>query len=80
MTPRGRLLVVDDDPGMVRSLCDVLRFSGWEPVGVHSGEEAMQQVEVSPFTAVVMDVRMTGMSGVEALSAMRARRPRCRSS
>ena len=35
----------------------------------------MQQVEVSPFTAVVMDVRMTGMSGVEALGAMRARRP-----
>ncbi|HEU4628115.1 MAG TPA: response regulator [Gemmatimonadaceae bacterium] len=75
MTARGRLLVVDDDRGMVRTLCDVLRFSGWEPVGAYSGEEAMQQVEASPFTAVVMDVRMTGMSGVEALCAMRERRP-----
>jgi DNA-binding NtrC family response regulator len=74
-TARGRLLVVDDDRGMVRTLCDVLRISGWEPVGAYSGEEAMQQVEASPFTAVVMDVRMTGISGVEALSAMRVRRP-----
>jgi CheY-like chemotaxis protein len=76
VTPaRGRLLVVDDDRGMVRTLCDVLRFSGWEPVGVYSGEEAMREVEAAPFTAVVMDVRMTGISGVEALSAMRVRRP-----
>ena len=75
MMARGRLLVVDDDRGMVRTLCDVLRFSGWDPVGVYSGEEAMQQVEASRFSAVVMDVRMTGISGVEALSAIRLRRP-----
>lgn len=75
MTARGRLLVVDDDRGMVRSLCDVLRFSGWEPVGAHSGEEAMRQVDGDRFSAVVMDVRMTGISGVEALSAMRRRHP-----
>lgn len=75
MTARGRLLVVDDDHGMVRSLCDVLRFSGWEPVGVHSGEEAMRTVEAATFSAVVMDVRMTGISGVEALGAMRKLHP-----
>jgi CheY-like chemotaxis protein len=69
------LLVVDDDHGMVRTLCDVLRFSGWDPVGVYSGEEAMLKVEAARFSAVVMDVRMTGISGVEALSAMRKRHP-----
>lgn len=75
MTVRGRLLVVDDDRGMVRSLCDVLRFSGWEPIGAHSGEEALREVEGSRFSAVLMDVRMTGISGVEALGAMRRRHP-----
>lgn len=75
MTARGRLLVVDDDHGMVRTLCDVLRISGWEPVGAHSGEEAMSKVEAARFSAVVMDVRMTGISGVEALTAMRRRHP-----
>lgn len=75
MTARGRLLVVDDDHGMVRTLCDVLRFSGWEPVGAHSGEEAMLKVEAARFTAVVMDVRMTGISGVEALTSIRKRHP-----
>ena len=75
MMPGGRLLVVDDDRGMVRTLCDVLRFSGWDPVGVYSGEEAMRQVEASRFSAVVMDVRMAGISGVEALRAIRVCRP-----
>lgn len=75
MTTRGRLLVVDDDRGMVRSLCDVLRISGWEPVGAHSGEEALRVLDDSRFSAVLMDVRMTGISGVEALGAMRRSHP-----
>ncbi len=75
MNAHGRLLVVDDDRGMVRSLCDVLRISGWEPVGAHSGEEALREVDRARFSAVIMDVRMTGISGVEALGAMRQRHP-----
>jgi DNA-binding NtrC family response regulator len=75
VSAHGRLLVVDDDRGMVRSLCDVLRISGWEPVGAHSGEEALREVDRSRFSAVIMDVRMTGISGVEALGAMRQRYP-----
>lgn len=75
MSTRGRLLVVDDDRGMVRSLCDVLRFSGWDPVGAHSGEEALREVDGSRFSAVLMDVRMTGISGVEALGTMRVKHP-----
>ncbi len=75
MSALGRLLVVDDDRGMVRSLCDVLRMSGWEPVGAHSGEEALREVDGSRFNAVLMDVRMTGISGVEALGAMRSKHP-----
>ncbi len=67
--------MVDDDRGMVRSLCDVLRISGWEPVGAHSGEEALREVDASRFSAVLMDVRMTGISGVEALGTLRRKHP-----
>ena len=75
MTDTKRVLVADDDRAMVQTLCDVLRMSGWETVSAGSGEEAIQQVDASAFTAVLMDVRMGGMSGVEAMRAIRTRCP-----
>jgi two-component system response regulator HydG len=70
-----RILVVDDDRAMVRTLCDVLDLRGWTPTGVHSGEAAITAVESEPFDAVLMDIRMSGMDGVRALKTMRASRP-----
>ncbi len=70
-----RVLVVDDDRMMVRTLCDILQRAGWETVGAYSGEEATGHVAQSSFTVVLMDVRMGGITGVDALRAMRERRP-----
>ena len=70
-----RILVVDDDHSMVRTLCDVLALRGWTPTGVHSGEAAISAVESERFDAVLMDIRMSGMDGVRALKTMRASRP-----
>jgi DNA-binding NtrC family response regulator len=70
-----RILIVDDDRQMVRTLSDILRLRGWEVDGVFSGEEGVDAVAAQHFDAVLMDVRMTGMTGVDALKAMKARRP-----
>jgi len=71
----GNVLVVDDDRQMVRTLCDVLQRRGFQPHGVHSGEEAVAAVDKEPWTAVLMDIRMPGMSGVAACRAMRVGHP-----
>jgi DNA-binding NtrC family response regulator len=70
-----RILVVDDDRQMVRTLRDVLALHGWEADGAYSGEDAVEAVRGREYTAVLMDVRMGGMNGVEALRAMHAERP-----
>ncbi|HEX6534445.1 MAG TPA: response regulator [Gemmatimonadaceae bacterium] len=70
-----RVLVVDDDRQMVRTLRDILALHGWDTDGAHSGEEAVAAVRAGDYAVVLMDVRMSGMSGVEALRAMRAERP-----
>lgn len=70
-----RVLVVDDDKQMVRTLSDILRLHQWEVQGAYSGEEAVAAVEKSAFAAVVMDVKMTGLNGVEAFKAMKSIRP-----
>lgn len=69
------LLVVDDDRGMVRTLCDLLRLQRWEVRGAASAEEALERAREHRFDAVLMDVRMAGMSGIEALRLLRELRP-----
>jgi DNA-binding NtrC family response regulator len=70
------ILVVDDDRSMVKTLCAVLRLHGWEPTPAYSGEEAVRVTASGQFAAVVMDVKMPGMNGVEAFRAIRAARSR----
>lgn len=71
----GRVLVVDDDREMVRTIADLLALRGWNVTCAHSGEEAVDAVADRPFAVVLMDIRMKGMTGVEALRRIRARRP-----
>jgi DNA-binding NtrC family response regulator len=75
MTKKRRVLVVDDDPFMVRTLSDILRLSGWDVDRASSGYEAVIASAESVFDAILMDVKMNGMDGVAALKAMRERRP-----
>jgi DNA-binding NtrC family response regulator len=73
---KGSVLVVDDDPNMVKTLCAVLRVSGWNTVTAHTGEDAVRLASSTSVTAVLMDVKMPGMNGVEAFQAIRRARPR----
>ena len=70
-----RILVVDDDRQMVRTLSDILRLHKWDVHGAHSGEEAVAAVAKGDFDAVLMDVKMEGLNGVEAFKAMKSMRP-----
>ncbi len=73
---KGTVLVVDDDRQMAKTLSAVLRVNGWRTVTAHSGEEAVRAVAEAPVTAIVMDVKMPGMNGVEAFQAIRRTNPR----
>ena len=50
-----------------------MRLQGWNPDGAHSGEEAVEAVRANAYHAVLMDVRMAGINGVDAFKAMNAR-------
>jgi len=67
----ARILVVDDEPGLIVAMSALVRSAGHEPVPAHSGEQALQlldQVEV-----VVADHLMPGMDGMQLLNHIRAR-------
>ncbi|MGH7583654.1 MAG: response regulator [Gemmatimonadales bacterium] len=67
----GRILVVDDDHDMVRTLSDILTMKGWTVTGAHSGEEAVDLACSDGFSAILMDIRMPGMDGVAAFKAIK---------
>lgn len=73
-----RVLIVDDEKQMVKTLCDIFRLHGWDAHGAFSGQEAIAAVAREPFNIVLMDIRMPGMSGVDALRAIRASNSRVR--
>jgi DNA-binding NtrC family response regulator len=72
------ILVVDDDRTMVKTLCAVLQRRGWTTTAAYSGEEAVERSAREQFAAVLMDVKMSGMNGVEAFRAIKAVQPRAR--
>jgi len=60
-----RILVVDDDPPMVRTLVDILALAGHCVTPAHSGEDALEAVRNATFDFALTDVRMPGMTGIE---------------
>ena len=74
MTVRS-VLVVDDDSGMAETLADILSVFGYAVTTASSAVAAVRVVTQTRPDLVLMDVRMPGLSGVEALKRMRALAP-----
>ena len=70
-----QLLVVDDDRNHREMLRALLEEWGYAPTGAASGEEALELCHQRPFDLILMDVRMGGMSGIEATKAIKAYNP-----
>src|SRR5580693_8085121 len=71
----GTVLIVDDDEAMRRALRTTLSNLGFRVVEAARGEEAVTLIRVTRFDAVLLDVDMPGMGGVEACRAIRHSSP-----
>ena len=72
-----KILVVDDDQRIVKTTCDILKIKGHEPIAAYSGEEGVEQVRSDPPDCVLMDIKMPGINGVEAMKRMKQIVPGC---
>jgi CheY-like chemotaxis protein len=72
----SRVLVVDDDPFMARTLCDILRLEHYEADTAFSGPEALRKMAAVSYGCVVSDIRMPGMNGLELQQAIKVAYPR----
>jgi signal transduction histidine kinase len=68
------ILIVDDDPGSLLAMQEVLSTLGARLVTASSGEEALRRVLDDDFAAILMDVRMPGIDGFTTASMIRERK------
>ncbi len=69
---RARVLIVDDRKEMAETLADGLRDRGYDAVSVGSGTEALERLARERVDALVTDLRMPGLDGLQLLAASRA--------
>jgi two-component system KDP operon response regulator KdpE len=67
----GRILIVDDEPQILRALETTLRGAGYEIETAATGEAALAQAAVRPPDAVILDLVLPGRSGTEVCRALR---------
>lgn len=71
----GSILVVDDDPGIRRALRTTLAGFGFTVEEACNGEDALALVRSRQFNAVLLDINMPGMGGMDACRELRRLAP-----
>ena len=67
-----KILVVDDDPAVSAALDRALRLDGYQVATVPDGPTALQALALAPPDAVVLDIGLPGIDGLEVCRRMRA--------
>ncbi|MBA4417370.1 MAG: response regulator [Syntrophus sp. (in: bacteria)] len=71
MKEKAKVLVVDDDRRMTRTICDILKIKGYEVTEANSGEEAVEKVKSYAPDCILMDIKMGGINGIETLKLIK---------
>ena len=67
----ARVLVVDDEPAVRRALERALRLESYDVTLAADGEEALDALATEPVDAVVLDILMPKLDGLEVCRRMR---------
>jgi len=73
--PKHRVLILDDDPNLRKTLCDILRVKGYMPVTAATGKAALDEIEQETPAVALLDLRLEHTSGLEVLKKIKTRSP-----
>lgn len=75
MCAASRVLVVDDSPGICRTMTMILGRKGFSVECAPDGPSALEKMKGRPFDVVLLDIRLPGMDGVEVNRRIRTQHP-----
>jgi len=70
-----RILIVDDDPSLRKTLSDILRAEGYAPLAVAGGKIALDRVKEEMPAVALIDLKLEDMSGLEVMGKIKERSP-----
>ncbi|MFQ6067754.1 MAG: sigma-54-dependent transcriptional regulator, partial [bacterium] len=71
----AKILIVDDEVNLLRSLSDVLKKKGYLVATAQNGLEALEKLKEKYFNIAIVDLKMPKMGGMELLELMKERYP-----
>jgi two-component system response regulator MprA len=71
MADQARILVVDDEPAVQSALLRALTLEHYEVAQATDGQDALEQLGVAPFEAVILDIAMPRIDGLEVCRRLR---------
>lgn len=72
---KPRVLVVDDDPNLRKTLCDILRVKGYETLAGKDGTEGLALLKENEVNLVLLDLGLPDIPGLEVLARIKADAP-----
>ena len=75
MSASRKVLVVDDDPAVRKSIDRVLTGKGYAVITAQNGEEALRKLNEEKYDLVYTDIRMPGIDGLAVAEEVKARKP-----
>jgi two-component system response regulator RegX3 len=74
-TPKARILVVEDDPALLRGLLDVLVYNGYAVKGVEDGGQGLDAGLKEAFDLILLDVMLPTLDGFSICKEVRKKKP-----
>jgi DNA-binding NtrC family response regulator len=71
MSPKGSILIIDDEQEIRESLDQLLRLEGYNPASASTGEEGLKRLENGIFDLVLLDINLPDRSGIEVLKTIK---------
>ena len=71
----AKILIVDDEPGVLLTTCAILQQEGYEVEAAGSGQDAVEAIRQRHYDLVLTDLKMPGVDGLDVLAEVRKRSP-----
>lgn len=71
MSDRCKILVADDQPGVLRLLQEILEEDGYDVITARDGRQILELISREPPGLILMDLKMPGMDGKQVLEELK---------